>query len=1461
MHLAIENHLFNIKERLRIITSNPTGTLFHNAYIHHNNYSFDIISPPPKQNKSSFSLGKRKPRQKKLEKDTLYAKKNFSQLTNILANWYGQQNNCLQKYGYTPLYLVCGFLVHERKKYPILYLPLKLEPSADRPYFTISHFGSDYIFNKDFLSLADSIKLSLPKIPSIQEHLNFSTFLNQIDDELSEYNETKLFKKHELQIAFRKANKSVEKAIKSQKLRPLSCINAPSSGENLLKLSEENPFITTSDHLQILPAYQKRLNQIIKRPDWGLTNHDAIKLLLIQALKDRNKTVLITDDGRGADDIFQDFQKHNIDDGVLNFFHASSRNSLLEKIKSKFSFDSVDKQEKTAKFKKQDYNFILEYERDLRNKIGDFDNSYIDLLLKLEKLESAPDFSFRFNDPESIKQDTLSSWTNNIIKYAELKSQFNSPSSFSWNDLQPTASIDAADTINIKRMLKKAKSLANTLKKESHDIAEKNGIPKPETVKQCKLLKKRITFFLDHPNLYAHQLEINWSPTPDEVKDLLSLLKRTQKYRAKTKEYFNTEIIHEPLQKLLPRLRKVSLSFTRFFNWRYKKNMKRLANYAKKETGDQDVMFWKYLSDARSYQKLRDRLKDKSETGAHYFGDFWQGANTNLDICRKQTRWLKTFTDYCSKHSIEITPQLKNILSGNKKVDSDRLKKLAGQIELFCNTVSVIKEFLPFSVDSIFNRIEDVNLDELSDEMQQKSDEISQIKEWTALKKLQQKADFSDLKSFIDEFHERQDISAEQLPETLTKCFYKSLLEEIKAKFEHPNKDSFEKKVDDFSEILQKNKIEISSEINNQLINDKLNFINDNVNSELLANFQRELIKENFQQPFSEIIEQFREAISVFAPVWIIHSSQVKYFKPHFADFDTIIVDEIENYGKDFWNSINSEQQIIGLSNSPQKSVNWPESKIYPLFYIYSNPKDDPRKHLRSQSLAINKIKINEQDSDNSVVPEKVLQKAITKRSEQNNDISFWFSSKKQKNNFWLKYAQLFSQENKSLGMSNHEVYRKPQTLLLSESIHNNGQAERSFVLNGNSHTEEKTGFGFKKKKSNNSSHLSLLATTQTEINIFETPENRSKNEQFQKKLHQSIHSPKNDRSSFQKYLSNNISNNWKVINHPSNPFEALLQHKSKGALTVYIYSNASSYFQDQPLLLHYNLMKHNYSHIVFFPVSSYPDKLEDWLKETQKKIKEVEKELFKGMHGLKKTKKGSGKTEKVTKKPKLILPDWMPTYQVQDEVNFQSTSSKKSSVIPELHKLPELDQYEYHNQIIKGQEGDFKSYNNSGIQSLILKLVKQESPIHWKNMVRRILSYWHVFDADISHKKRIFDNLESLYEDEKVFLKDECIYKDDTYQFALRNRSNNPGLHHADEIPPDECETAIFEILKVFSPVKKDLLLNKAAQYMGFPHLTPPLEKQYERALFRMADEEYLAQSSEGIELSDKLADIDKSS
>jgi len=1460
MHLAIESHSFTTEERLRTITSATTSSLFKNLFILNNRYRFDVISSSPSKSESgSFSLGKKNPEKIDLKEGVIYTKKKISGLTNTLAHWYGEQNEYLQKQGYTPIHLACGFLTYNRRRFPILYLPLVLSPDPDRPFFTVSHFGSDYVFSLTFLSIAEQLDLDLPELPAIQENLELNTFFNQVSEKLPQDSTTQLLKKHELQLAFRQADHETGQQEKTQEIPFISFNSRFTNENNWLNLVQENPFVTAKHHLQILSDYKKNLNQIIKRPESGLSDHRALQMLLIQAMKDGNKTLLISDDGIGTENVYQFLKMQKLDHAVLNYFHTPDRFSLCQNIKQKFNFGEIDSQISIKEINKQECNPILTHEKKLQSSIGSTNLTYIDLLIKLEEFNDLPALSFRFDTPDDLEQQTLKSWKSNITDYLNLKDKFRDISSFAWNDLTTEATIDGAGIVNIKRMLQKLDDLLFQIKKESDAIASKTGLPEPQTLNESKLLTKHLSFFLDHPSLYEQQLDIDWSPIPERVHELLSLLERTQKSRKKTKEFFNTEIIHEPLENLIPRLRKISLNFTRFFNWSYKKDVQRLSNYAKEKTGDQDIEFWRYLSEARVYQKLRDELNENSEYGSFYFGDFWQGANTNLEFCHKQSEWLKTFTDYCEKYSIPITPELKKLVSGNKKFDPNRIDMLTNRLQLFDNTVSVIKEFLPFNEDSIFNVFDEINWNKLYENIQKRSDEILHLTDWIELKSMQENTDFSELDDLLDEFRDRDDISTEQLPQVITKCFYESLFEETKIDFEKSAVTSIKEKATDFSDILAHNKLAITNQVSHKLKKEKNDFIRSDDFEASKQQLQFELLKKNSHLSFSEIIKQTKEAILAYTPLWIIPSSRLDIFEDHIGDFDTIIIDEVEDMDGNFWNNIGVDQQLIGLSSSKVNSIPYPEANQYPLFYTGSNHQDAPERKLKLPTLSIKQVNIGEQDKDDSLVPDKIIKNTMGRQSDKSTNYKFWFSNKNHRVNFWLKYARLYSRESDSTPENLlNEIHKYPHVLSLTDIIHNSGQASHSFIFNISDDKEKDTGFGFKKTTRNNHSFQSVIETTLSKITLFESSDRQKQDKHLLKKLENQVYSKRNLYSHFQSVLSDRISNTWQVIGHPENPYEALLLHKTKNDLKIYICSDTSSYFQEQPLLLNYTLATQVFNNVLYFPLRYYPDKMNEWFEEAQKQIKEVEKELFKGKHGLKrKSKKKNSHQREIKKQPELITPDWMPTYSLRDEIEFQKSEDQVSSVKPEIEQLPNLNVYEYCDRVIIGSEQDFATFSDKDLKPLLLDLVKQEAPIHWRNTVRRVLSYWQIFDAEFKYGNRILDIIERLYKDEIIFLKDECIYNDDSFKFALRDRSNNPGLHRAEEIPLDECETAIFEILKVFSPVEKDLLLTTAAQYMGFKNATTTLLEQYEIALLRMADDGYITQSPNGILLSEKLSDI----
>ena len=218
------------------------------------------------------------------------------------------------------------------------------------------------------------------------------------------------------------------------------------------------------------------------------------------------------------------------------------------------------------------------------------------------------------------------------------------------------------------------------------------------------------------------------------------------------------------------------------------------------------------------------------------------------------------------------------------------------------------------------------------------------------------------------------------------------------------------------------------------------------------------------------------------------------------------------------------------------------------------------------------------------------------------------------------------------------------------------------------------------------------------------------------------------------------------------------------------------------------------------------------------------------------------------------VIDQLINTTPTNTDLNFKKAGKQRKAPILDFNELPQLKSYELHQGVNMGSREDFLDASDKQIQKLLFDIVKTESPIYWRNLMRCFASYWQIQRLSQNVEAILFRGISSLLETKKIFAKDGCLYDNPQFNFKVRNRADTIAYHRPDELPIDECEMALFMVMEQFYPIPLARLYDAAAHILGFKRADRVLEEQFRKALSRMAQQETVQEGDYGLQLKPSL-------
>jgi len=1458
-------HLHNIFDEIKVTSLPDITTLYSLLTIQKKPVNILDTPPPPPKKKGGFNLGgkpNKKPstNSRQISDDSIQLELDKKALNKKLYSWYGNHNTFLKKYHQTPLYLSIGELFIESRGYPVFYLPLYMLPVSGDVNFKLCMFGSDYHFNKQLNHTASSVGLTVPQLPEKSEDLRLDNFFEDLtsnmvgNDSISLEQNASLILQAEPVFSY---DVGLSK-VKPKKKDFVNLKSLPMPANNFFDtepadIFESNIFTASIKDSDLIQLFNNNVNIVIQTdlyPD--SSRQQAVLSMYEQEIKCERSILWITDNAKHSQSIYKKLKKFNLHHTLLDISKSPSREHLIDQIATIMDTDWALQEHHSEEKDTSLLNELLS--KDINN------NATVSHILKiLKKLDDysnikTPTSSFKTDT--DLDEETILKWSKKLPQFSKLHLFFTEKKDFTWQDTKSSFNPDSQLLVNITRLIRKIMDTAFEILDTGEKIGKRVGLPAPKKLDEVSLFCQHIKYASNAPELLPEQLKVDWLNNKKDVEDLLALMEKAKKYRDITHEYFMNDIIQEPLLEIESRLKTSRHSFLRHINWKYRKDLERILKHTLTPTSEKDEQFWTYLTQARIYQQLRDQLKAVSEEAITYFGDYWQGVNTNLDDCKKQFNWLRKFFKYMHRHNIELTPTLKKTLLSKYSFKTKELDKLNHLKENILNATNILTETIPFKDDSIYHKIEQVKIELFLEDLKLRLDEISLLPEWHQYQNLRDEMNLPFIYDLIEEVDKDENLSENELPELLQKAYYTFKIELIDAKTPgNPDAvvENYKKAIKELDAIKQKKLYKLKTKLlerRKKLLNPDHNLLNE------LKILQHELKKQGRYATINSILSKCWRALSVYAPFWIVQPHQIAVLSEYINYFDTIIIDTKE---EDTLLTVNREmeasQQLVIFTPADNTPLKWIQSNSCPLLYKVNYEHKDSNDLVKAHSFSIENIPVSSNESLPVSLSDNIVHD-IWKHIEYAETQAIWLPSKEAELYFWQHFTDKSSMAKPIIDSSFAFIELLPNTILPGDMEKINYPYDKTSYWLLNPALKSPTNkFLLSKTKTADPTFKStdLYQYSQHKINIAGTHESTLKDYKEQLEAIR-FKIPANFEDLYEK-LKSHYQKDWELFNHPENPFEFILKHRKMVPMSIYIWSDVSAESQTKPLVHYLHDIESRFTDFLYLPHTFYPLRIDEWLSYADESIETImteQKEKGEDLIALS-LKKAAEKEEaekqsniglikpKQTKKPNSPNP--------KKEI-FKTVDDQNKSVTPELAMLPKLPKYEFHEDLLLGTKKDLLDSSKQQVQKLILDIVEIESPIHWQNLLRCIASYYQIQQIDKQTVSFIVKNIDLLVENNEVFLKDDCLYNNENYNFKLRDRSGSIEFHRPEEIPPDECEAAIFEILRHFKPVSREILISTAISYLGFPFKPAKLRKILLHQLKYMGKQRHVLAGPEGYEL-----------
>jgi very-short-patch-repair endonuclease len=207
--------------------------------------------------------------------------------------------------------------------------------------------------------------------------------------------------------------------------------------------------------------------------------------------------------------------------------------------------------------------------------------------------------------------------------------------------------------------------------------------------------------------------------------------------------------------------------------------------------------------------------------------------------------------------------------------------------------------------------------------------------------------------------------------------------------------------------------------------------------------------------------------------------------------------------------------------------------------------------------------------------------------------------------------------------------------------------------------------------------------------------------------------------------------------------------------------------------------------------------------------------------------------------------------------LNLSSDSREHTLEVEEVEQIPsnntlgiETIPYEVYTVEIKGYPEYFYSEGYGEKQELVQEIVSKESPIHIKELCLRVIQHYGMNKVGSKILIIIESVIDQLAQYNKVFCKNDFIYKSNKPYLKIRTRENSCPVTNIDFVSRDEIDNAILLVLvKEISTPRTDLV-PKVARIFGYQHTGKKIQTRIIKEITYLLRIKKIRESSFGLEV-----------
>lgn len=1457
------------KNRLLLTFSGDLDTVFTSFFTHKSKIS--VVAKPPVSaqpslfglGKAKFGLGKKKPSIEEKDEPNpaeLHFQGNKGQLLEKARMVFRHSLERWGNHGHSGLALCFFEAGTQEKTLPVLFIPCSIR--QEKSACVLEWTGADPFINPGLRALFEQKNLELPQLPELFEEYNFTLFSKKLEDAFIPLAEVQ-FKKGLSIVAF-----SAQYYLPHLSKQPIKSWR-DDSPQALQQIITQLPEATGDFRKAVTEAI---LGEGLARIEAPEDAESATTLVTTALALNRQRSVLIVPDNQSGNRIWAglDPELRKIS---LPIFRAENRRSLYDWCSREVDLTTpaptpTESQPLDATLDATSTT-IDQWISKINRPLPKINRSIAELIDEQISMADLPEIPLSVGDVFTIEDDHIQNWIDKLKRRDEFTKELDRYSDFSFSDAKAKV-LDEKTIDAFEQSLNEALEIMTTIEKWFTEEKKQVGLRPPISVKQIDDFLRKVKRLNAAPKLVPNMLKHSWSKPNAEVNEFLQIRERVERRTKTVSEYFWMEILDEDLQRLVPQLQKQKNSTFRVFNFGFKKELNRLRDYILGyNVLEKDPSFWPTLISAQRLKEDHLVMKGIGEKAERYFGEEWDDPNIATKTLAQKVEWITRFEKRGYKKDIINQAAFGAFLNSERRKALIRESDLKESLALLEQVYTWICETLDIESDNRLS-LRRVTFEELKDHLTTWLSELPKLKEYFHLRDKLNFLDQPMIRDFMAIAAERNINSDSKLIAVFRKSVYGAVLKAHIASDEELasfNPQDLEQHWQRYTAHFKEQKNQTAKQL--RVLTEELRkrrkerFEHDPAYLIL----QHELRKTSRLSTAQKFLFKARNALFDRFPLWIIRRSQIEIIASFLHEMNAIVTLHLSQETRNDLNK-NLKQACIHLICQDEKPNEKPKLMLgLGKKNRLGSGEDEPKPIKKKVSVGFEPVP--------EVEFRKVGSKAYAWReicnylsdADLTKPVSFPIGEQDRS-----AFSDVF------FSHSNHHILlQKWKDGKINFDWHQ--ECKELIVVHNHENKPKKTGglgFGLGKKtiqtdqQSSGKASVDLSAWKEKgleKVTVFNQAEEghveglHSAQSKLPKAFTALTDVTEADMKEWSVYKLNN-DYDFKLIHKPKKcAFIVLSDYNTPNKMD---FSDRARLTGESP----FEVLFYSTLHLWRNPNQTLNllfEKAEASVGAVIADQEKVQVDLFGNGESIMPT-PNLHKTEISSQTPQhdepnvqddrenLLLPDYLKEPVVKVDFEFAEVSGQQGAAILETGKLPIFEPYILHDGVLMGDRMDFFNMSSRRIDKLIVEIVHVESPIHWKNLVRTVATYWQISRIDSVVTSAILSRVQELVLDEKICAGTGCLFNNRELFVKARSRGGVLPYAEADEIPLLELKEAVLQVLKHLYPLSRNDLRNGVVHCLDWMGSTTVLDSRIDLALYLLGEEKKVSHGENGFQLNDNV-------